>query len=417
MENGEGTLSVPTMLMAVGGLVFLAHLFQFVFQRFRVPDTLWLIGIGLVVGPLTQWVQPQDFGIVGPALTAIALAVILFEAGLELHLRDLKAALGSAVLLTLAVYLASLVAAMLLVRFLTGFPWITAVFVGAVVATPAPTVILPMLGNSGIPRNLKVTVTLESALGEALGLVVALAILRLAFSEGVTAGHLIGGLLGSFIVAAVIGLVAGIGWAFVLKQVRELKHSMILTPSMVFIVFGLTDYLEFSGPVAALAFGLVLGNLEGIAKQLKWAGDEVAPARVEKMEMEFIGELVFLLKTFFFVFLGISMRPADLWSPTAFAIVGLLLLVRFVVVRFSLPGMISSAADASIVASLIPKGLAAAVMAAAAASEPHFPNGDEVDNLIYAVILFSIATTALLVFLFEKTQLHRVFSGWWFRHR
>jgi hypothetical protein len=68
------------------------------------------------------------------------------------------------------------------------------------------------------------------------------------------------------------------------------------------------------------------------------------------------------------------------------------------------------------VASLIPKGLAAAVMAAAAAGEPGFPNGTEVDNLIYAVILFSIATTAVLVFVFEKTQLHRVFAGWWFRH-
>ena len=91
--------------------------------------------------------------------------------------------------------------------------------------------------------------------------------------------------------------------------------------------------------MAALAFGLALGNLEGIAKQLKWAGDDVAPARVERMEMEFIGELVFLLKTFFFVFLGISMRPADLWSLTAFVIVGLLLLVRFVMVRFLLPGL------------------------------------------------------------------------------
>ena len=134
--------------------------------------------------------------------------MILFEAGLELHLRDLKVALGSAVLLTLAVYLASLVAVMLPVRFWTGFPWITAVFVGAVVATPSPPVILPMLRNSGIPRNLKVTVTLESALGEALGLVVALAILRLAVSEGMTVGHLVGDLLSSFIVATVIGLAA-----------------------------------------------------------------------------------------------------------------------------------------------------------------------------------------------------------------
>ena len=80
---------------------------------------------------------------------------------------------------------------------------------------PFPPVILPMLRNSGIPRNLKVTVTLESALGEALGLVVALAILRLAVSEGMTVGRLIGDLLSSFIVATVIGLAAGIGWAFV----------------------------------------------------------------------------------------------------------------------------------------------------------------------------------------------------------
>ena len=415
MQNQEDALSVPAMLVAVGGLVFLAHLFQFVFQRFRVPDTLWLIGIGLVAGPLTQFVKPEDFGIVGPALTAIALAVILFEAGIELRVRDLKTALRGAVLLTLAVYLASLVSVMLLVRFLTGYPWITAVFVGAVVATPSPPVILPMLRNSGIPRNLRVTVILESALGEALGLVIALAILRLAASDAMMPGHLIGGLLSSFIVAAVIGLVAGIGWALVLKQVRELKHPMILTPSLVFIVVGLTDYLEFSGPVSALALGFVLGNLGGIARKFKWAGDEVAPARVEKIEMEFIGELVFLLKTFFFVFLGISMRPADLWSPTAFTIIGLLLLVRFVVVRFSLPGTISSAADGAIVGSLIPKGLAAAVMAAAAASEPDLPHGDDVENLIYAIIFYSIATTALLVFLFEKTQAHRVFSGWWFR--
>ena len=269
MQNQEDALSVPAMLVAVGGLVFLAHLFQFVFQRFRVPDTLWLIGIGLVAGPLTQFVKPEDFGIVGPALTAIALAVILFEAGIELRVRDLKTALRGAVMLTLAVYLASLVSVMLLVRFLTGYPWITAVFVGAVVATPSPPVILPMLRNSGIPRNLRVTVILESALGEALGLVIALAILRLAASDAMMPGHLIGGLLSSFIVAAVIGLVAGIGWALVLKQVRELKHPMILTPSLVFIVVGLTDYLEFSGPVSALALGFVLGNLGGTRKEIQ----------------------------------------------------------------------------------------------------------------------------------------------------
>ena len=55
-------------------------------------------------------------------------------------------------------------------------------------------------------------------------------------------------------------------------------------------------------------------------------------------------------------------------------------------------------------------------MAAAASSEPDFPSGHLIDNLVYAVIFFSIATTALLAsFLFEKTGLSHVFSGWWFR--
>ncbi|MGB9276965.1 MAG: hypothetical protein WCC08_17195 [Terrimicrobiaceae bacterium] len=80
-----------------------------------------------------------------------------------------------------------------------------------------------------------------------------------------------------------------------------------------------------------------------------------------------------------------------------------------------LSGIIGGAVEGSLVARLIPTGLAAAVMATAASSEPDFPSGDLIDNLVYAVIFFSIATTALLVFLFEKTGLSGVFSGWWFR--
>ena len=71
MENEGNTLGVPAMLMAVGGLVFLAHLFQFVFQRFRVPDTLWLIGIGLV--------ENLIYAIIFYSIATTALLVFLFE--------------------------------------------------------------------------------------------------------------------------------------------------------------------------------------------------------------------------------------------------------------------------------------------------------------------------------------------------
>ncbi len=93
VEGHAENLSVPVELMFLGLIVIAAHAFQLVFKRYRIPDNLWLIGIGLVMGPLFGWVSPDDFGIVGEVLTAVALAVILFEAGLEIDLAEVRPAL------------------------------------------------------------------------------------------------------------------------------------------------------------------------------------------------------------------------------------------------------------------------------------------------------------------------------------
>ncbi len=54
-----------------------------------MPDVLFLLGVGLALGPMTEVLRPEDPGSVGPVFTTVTLVIILFEGGLDLHVDDL----------------------------------------------------------------------------------------------------------------------------------------------------------------------------------------------------------------------------------------------------------------------------------------------------------------------------------------
>ena len=81
---------MAAILLGIGLLVFLAHFFAALFARTRVPDVLLLMVLGIVLGPVTHLLAPDDFGKVGPVLSNLACLVILFESGLTLDLTILR---------------------------------------------------------------------------------------------------------------------------------------------------------------------------------------------------------------------------------------------------------------------------------------------------------------------------------------
>jgi NhaP-type Na+/H+ or K+/H+ antiporter len=101
------------------------------------------------------------------------------------------------------------------------------------------------------------------------------------------------------------------------------------------------------------------------------------------------GEVVFLMKLFFFVYLGLSLRFDD-HGPYVLAaqLVGAIYLARALVARLVLPRAVASV--------MAPKGLAAAVVASAAA-ELLPTGGAAVRDLAFAVVLVSIVATSLVV--------------------
>jgi potassium/hydrogen antiporter len=216
----------------------------------------------------------------------------------------------------------------------------------------------------------------------------------------------------SFALASVVGVVGGLLWAASLERIRTLKNAMFMTPAFAFVIYGAAEWLGCSGYIAALAFGITLGNVStsAFSRLARFLPHE--NLALTEAEKDFYAEVAFLLKTFFFIYVGLTVEPDEpaVWWLAAAVTLGLLI-VRIPVVRLALRRT-TPAGDAAVMAAMVPKGLAAIVLASLPLQHG-FLVGGLIQKLTNATVLLSIVATALLVFLLGKTPLGRVY-GWFF---
>lgn len=393
-------MKLAITVVAVGLLVFAAHLLDDLFKRTKVPDVLLLLALGLVLGPATHLVRPEHLGAVGPLFTTVTLVIILFEGGLGLDLGVLFRSLRGAALLTVLNFLATVAVAAPVAKVFLGMPWLSALILGSILGGTSSAVVIPMVKRLQMEERSRTVLSLESALSDVLVIVVGLGLMGAQQAGELKVGLMIGGMLASFFFAGLLGMVGGFLWSLSLNRIHGLQNSVFTTPAFVCIVYGVVELMGFSGAIAALALGITLGNLDRVPARFLRRSPE-ALASLNTTEREVFSELVFLLKTFFFVYIGVNIRLGG-WLDV---VIGLLLtaalfLVRIPVVHASLPSQ-TPRPDALACAVLVPKGLAAAVLASLPL-QMGLPHGDTIKSTVFAVVLFSILATSVLVFMAER---------------
>ena len=90
------------------------------------------------------------------------------------------------------------------------------------------------------------------------------------------------------------------------------------------------------------------------------------------------------------------------------AITGFLFLIRIPVVRISVPRS-TSPKDASYMATMIPKGLGAAVLASLPAQQG-VEGGEIIQSVVFSIILCSTVGTTILTFLVDRTFVARIYA-------
>jgi len=399
-----------TTFIFLGALIFCAHLFAAFFRRSRVPDVLFLVLIGILLGPVLGWVTPDMLGGVGSLFASITLVFILIDSGIDMSISNLKRYWVGIVQVTFYSFCLSMVVAMTVVHYVVGLEWMPSLLLGSMVAGTGSSIVIPIIKQMKISSQTQVVLTLESAISGVLCIVVALALME-GFKMGtVNVVQIVGNVLASFIIAVIIGCFGGLVWSALLRRVRQLQNSMFLTPAFVFVIYGVTEALGFSGAIAALAFGIVLGNALYLEHSLIRRIVRRPLPRMQSLtdnEKSFFKEMVFILKTFFFVYIGISIPFTDpealLWGAV---VAGALFMGRFLLVF--LVGRHNTRTDRLIVSIMIPKGLVSAVLASMpveinrAAGTIIIPHAERIECMVYSIIFSSIVICSVLVLLCRK---------------
>ncbi len=403
-------MHVATNILVVGFLIFVAHAFTGLFSRTRLPDVLLLTIIGILLGPVLHMVTPENFGAVGPVFATVTLIILLFEAGLSLDLDVLRGVIRSTFSLTFANFILTMVAVAVIAHFVLGLPAQLSLMLGAILGSTSPAVIVPLCKRLPMTEGSKTVLFLESAVSDVLSIVLAVGFMESYRLGHLRVGQMIGQVIATLVLAGIAGAAGAFGWSALLRRIRGLENSMFTTPAFVFVLFGVVELLGFSGYVAAAVFGAVLGNIEvfhGLAWMRRYLPNEAIT--LNETERVFMGEVVFLLKTFFFVYVGVSIRFSDARVVYfSLALTALIFVIRIPAAWIGLD-RVTPIRDASFVAVMSPKGLAAVVLASLPLEE-HLPNGDQLQAITYCVVFMSIVFTSLLSFLMERTRVATVYA-------
>lgn len=243
---------------------------QWIAWRLRLPAILFLLGTGMLAGPVTGLINPdQLFGDLLFPMISLSVAVILFEGSLTLDIEEIRG-LGTVVrrLVTLGALITWGIIA-LSAHSLLGFTWEISLLFGALVVVTGPTVIVPMLRtvrpNATVSSILRWEGIVIDPIGALLSVLVYEFILSSALSGDGWASTLL--VFGKVVATGLIlGFATGYAMGEILRRhlLPEYLHNLA-TLALVFGAFTLSNTLAHeSGLLAVTVMGMVMSNMRGV---------------------------------------------------------------------------------------------------------------------------------------------------------
>ena len=385
-------------ILGLSILFFLGHALNWFFIKTKIPDLLILIIIGFILGPMvTNVIQPDvHLGQAGKALSIITLIVILYEGGLHLSFKDLMESSLSALVLSLLSFFS--ITAVTTFALMPVLPIMSAVLVGVGIGSTSSAIVIPMVKPLAIKKQTKTVLSLESAFTDVLTIIIFLGLLEYLTSENAGAGKLFISLSSTPIVSIGMGVGSGILWAF-LEKTTKVSKLPFAGEAGALLTYGVLQTMGFNGAIGVLSLGFTLANINLLPPAFRTFLEDKP---VSTNELTILSAVTFLLRTFFFLYLGLLIQikgvSAVLW---AFLLTVLIFATRYLSVRLIFKGKETSRLDAVTAVAMGPRGLACAVLATLP-MQSGLTDGEWIQNLIFAIIPLSILITSVLVSLAEK---------------
>lgn len=398
-------MNLTSLFGLLGGLLVLAFGANRLFRWTRIPDVVVLMATGVLIGPVLHWAHADQFKDVTHAFGTLALILILFEGGLDLNIRETIDHFPGGLLFGVLTFALTTALVGFVASRSLGITQNDGLLVGAIVGCTSSTIVLPVLQQWKVEKSVKIILLLESTLGDILGVLTVGFLLAYHAPSGSVVGDFLTGFFSQVAISLVASVLIGFGWTRLLPYLSEQQFWQVLTFSMVLLLYSGTERLGGSGLLSVLGFGLALSNLPSRRKEILPVWFQIAAPESAHHEriLNFHAELSFLVRTFFFVLIGVVVQLSGLrpiW-PLLMGVIGAIYLARWVSIqlsRWSWRGVLP--ADREKILWMLPRGLITIVLAIEIV-EARGESMQFLQAMSFAVILL---TNLILVFGSVRTQ-------------
>jgi cell volume regulation protein A len=329
--------SILLVFAVVAGIVVLGFVGELLFRRTGIPSFLYLILMGILLGPVFQVFSGLQLLPVLGLFAELTLVMILFYSGLGMKLGSLVRGGGRAVLLVFLYVPIAIVVIGLLGYYLAGWDILQSFIFASIIGGQTSTaVVVPLAKSLKLTEDTVTFVTIESVMNSIVGIVVFLALIQ-AYTLGTMSWTAaVTQIAASFSVGIVPAAFLSVAWVLLLDRVKDQKYTYVFTLGLLLGTYSVTTVLGGSGELGVFVFGLIFGNYTILNRIRK---KKISMEAIMSRLSDFQDEISFLLNTLFFVFLGLTFQLefSHVVSQLALASVFVILLMvsRFVSVSIS----------------------------------------------------------------------------------
>ncbi|MDX8382809.1 MAG: cation:proton antiporter, partial [Ghiorsea sp.] len=258
VESTPTTAFVITVLIAVGSQLIAARL------KFP-PIIIWLI-MGMLLGTYGfDLIHAELLEGATHTLIELGLAVILFEGGLNLNLKSIRAHGWVVGRLVLLAPLMTMLFGGAAVHYLIGMNWDISLLFGALVAVGGPTVIQPIVRQVRLDREVSHLLSSEAMLVDAVGAILAIVMLQIVLTPELGSWLIFQDIVTKFAVGSFIGVAGGLLLGLALKHnwAEGIELRIVLSLAASWGIFLLADQLSSqAGLLAVLMAGAMLQRMD-----------------------------------------------------------------------------------------------------------------------------------------------------------
>jgi len=376
--------------LTLGLAMALGMLSQVIARKFHLPGIVVLLAAGVLFGPDGfNWILPESLGPALHIIVGFAVAVILFEGGMNLRISRIKRE-ESAIrgLITIGA-LITLVGGTLSTLVFLGWDFRTSILFGTLIIVTGPTVISPLLKRVRIHHGVSTVLEAEGILLDAIGAIVAVVALEVALSpSGLSLIKGVFHIISRLAVGAVLGIIGG-GLLTLLFRIRRLvpeglENVFIL--SWVFALFQISNTVSPESGIAAVTVaGMTIGN---------------SNTYIHRELLEFKEQLTVLMIGMLFILLAADVRITDiqlLGLKGVLTVLFLMIVIRPLSVFLSTVNTDLDTRHKLLLSWIAPRGIVAAAVASLFAFEmnQHGYDGTQLRALVFLLITMTVLSAGL----------------------